>query len=102
MPNKRQHLQCGMAALEMAQLLRAHWTHLATANVGNLRYKEFVQVCVRVRHPSLHSVPTDHEPCAQIAVDWRQISEPLDNVFWVHLMGERLDCRSMPRDLFHM
>ena len=90
MPNKRQHLQCGMAALEMAQLLRTHWTHLATADTGNLRYKEFVQVCAWIVVTSVHALPAYHNPNPQIAVDWRQISEPLDNVFWVHLMGECL------------
>jgi tetratricopeptide (TPR) repeat protein len=74
--NRRQHLQCGFAILEMAQALRREWALGAPTVVpGAFSSKP-------------HGAPHEFgwRDLMDIAVKWRQFSEPNDPVFWIDYM----------------
>ena len=65
--------------------------HLLNSNKLLQRYQHVTHSATRVLNSSLPSAYTNanRRMHAQVAVEWRQLSEPLDNVFWVHLMGKK-------------
>ena len=74
--NRRQHLQCGFAILEMAQTLRREWAAEETTLVSG----EFSSKPYREAHEF------GWRDLMDIAVKWRQFSEPNDPVFWIDHM----------------
>ena len=75
--NRRQHRQCGYAILEMAQTIRREWR------------QEKPTICsgkVSSSHELGHAHPFGWRDFFDIAVKWRQFSEPNDPVFWIDNM----------------
>eukprot|EP01133_Synstelium_polycarpum_P009737 gene9737-11372_t len=72
--NSRQHLQCGMAAIEIAQTLKRIWS------CGNP--SSFV-ACGASSSVGGGDHPFGWRDLYDIAVRWRQFSEPNDPVWWV-------------------
>jgi hypothetical protein len=72
--NKRQHKMCGFAVLEMSQKLKIFWKNnslILNGNCSSLQNFEHV---------------FGYRDLMDIAVKWRQISEPNDPVFWIDLL----------------
>jgi tetratricopeptide (TPR) repeat protein len=76
--NRRQHLQCGFAILEMAQAIRDDWyaPNGATVEVSGLSSSK----PYNVKHTF------GWRDFYDIGVKWRQFSEPNDPVFWIDYM----------------
>jgi tetratricopeptide (TPR) repeat protein len=93
-PNKRQHRMFGLSVLEMAQELRYHITKLQKGELGLLisddqtSNKSFEQFKSCNQYNNNETCPSGMHIFGwrdffDIAVKWRQISEPNDAVFWL-------------------
>src|SRR3546814_573106 len=85
-PNARQHRMFGLAALEIAQLLRGHLLGLLRG-AGPASVPSACSSSERVNRAQ----PTHQlgwRDLADIAVRWRQISEPNDAVWWIDRLPE--------------
>eukprot|EP00741_Cyanophora_paradoxa_P021213 tig00000237_g20474.t1 len=81
--NRRQHRALGLAAIEMAQTLRAHWEQARgrAGRAGAGRAEQFGPGASKA-HVRL-GLPFGWRDFFDIAVRWRQYSEPNDPVWWV-------------------
>ncbi|GAM26964.1 hypothetical protein SAMD00019534_101390 [Acytostelium subglobosum LB1] len=80
LPNARQHLQCGLAALDIAQTLTPVWESL---------FEEAGSVVTRHQVGANQSSHSNQQhtfgwrDLFDVAAKWRQFSEPNDPVWWV-------------------
>eukprot|EP01041_Mallomonas_annulata_P007228 gene7228-14744_t len=90
MPNERQHRQFGLCALQMAQALRRHVKLLKEGEEGllvpdvsasSVNYIGFIP-----SKKALGYHVFGWRDLLDIAVRWRQLSEPLDRVWWIDRM----------------
>jgi len=86
LPNRRQHRMAGLAILEMAQALRLCWRQTP---VGASDRVPPTPLRVPDQRASLtaEAHPFGWRDLFDIAVRWRQISEPNDPVWWVDLLS---------------
>lgn len=88
--NARQHRMFGLASLELAQLVRRHWCSLKSGGLGEMvpdagssawRPPSSEGDVARRRVVGVH--PVGYRDVFDIAVRWRQLSEPNDPVWWI-------------------
>lgn len=88
--NSRQHRMFGLASLELAQLVRGHWDSIKAGGAGAMVPDEGSSTwrprsaggkgpggAVAGRHP------VGYRDLFDVAVRWRQLSEPNDPVWWI-------------------
>ncbi|KAK1269258.1 hypothetical protein QJS04_geneDACA006309 [Acorus gramineus] len=109
MSNRRQHRMAGLAALEVAQKVSKFWRSLQGTNKNTKKSRKKDKVVT----PSMNrggagcstsglsepSTPNERSTSGRsmmswqdvynIAVKWRQISEPCDPVVWINKLGEQ-------------
>lgn len=89
--NSRQHRMFGLASLELAQLVRKHWDSLkaggAGAMVPDAGSSKLGPRPVGGRSPAAGGGAAEHpigyRDLFDVAVRWRQLSEPNDPVWWI-------------------
>jgi hypothetical protein len=79
--NQRQHRMAGLAVLEMAQALRRHWTASEHTSTPPLSVEDGRASAGQPAHAF------SWRDLFDIAVRWRQVSEPNDPVWWVDLLS---------------
>lgn len=89
--NARQHRMFGLAVLEIAQLVRGHWDDLRSGGTGVLvpdggssAWRKSSTTAARAvsRDPKAGH-PMGYRDVFDVAVRWRQLSEPHDPVWWI-------------------
>lgn len=88
--NSRQHRQFGCAALELSQVLRSHWISLCNGASGVYCHNDSSSNLEELKS-LLDSNDFDDNDCHalcyrdvfDIALLWRQNSEPFDPVYWI-------------------
>ena len=88
--NSRQHRMFGLASLELAQLVRKHWDSLRSGGTGAMvpdaGSSEWDPRSVGGRSPAGGGAgehPVGYRDLFDVAVRWRQLSEPNDPVWWI-------------------
>ena len=85
-PNARQHRMFGLAVLEIAQLLRNHLLGILHQTGPSMVPTNCSSKAGIDRSASTHRL--GWRDLADIAVRWRQISEPNDTVWWIDRLPE--------------
>lgn len=88
--NARQHRMFGLASLEVAQLVLSHWDSVkaggAGAMVPDAGSSAWQPRSIAARLPAGGGVarhPAGYRDVFDVAVRWRQLSEPNDPVWWI-------------------
>ena len=94
LPNERQFRQFGLAVTEIAQVVKDHWGRIRRGEEGLSLPNQSSSRSTGKHQPSQSQSPSASEPAGgshpmecrdvfDIAVRWRQISEPNDPVWWI-------------------
>lgn len=87
--NARQHRMFGLASLELAQLVRRHWDSVKAGGTGAMVPDQGSSTFVKPSGRSsagkggLGGHPVGYRDLFDVAVRWRQLSEPNDPVWWI-------------------
>lgn len=85
--NSRQHRMFGLASLELAQLVRKHWDNIKAGSAGAMVPDAGSSTWQpRSRVPAgarAGQHPVGYRDLFDVAVRWRQLSEPNDPVWWI-------------------
>lgn len=85
--NTRQHRMFGLASLELAQLVRQHWDSVKAGGAGAMVPDTGSSTWQpRGRIPAFRGAgehPVGFRDLFDVAVRWRQLSEPNDPVWWI-------------------
>ena len=87
--NQRQWRQFGMAVLSVAQEIQDWWQRLSSSSKSeNKREKKEIHrsTLPDEARSSLPNAPFTYRDIADVAVRWRQVSEPNDPVWWIDLL----------------
>lgn len=87
LPNCRQHYMFGLAALQMAQAVGSHVS--ASAEASLTRTQGDLQDATGVAASRSGRVSFSWRELIDVAVLWRQVSEPNDPVWWIDLMPKK-------------
>ena len=79
--NEKQHKQSGIAILQMAQVAQHYWNACKTGEI--LQTHDNCKSATQIQHSFCWRDFFD------IAVSWRQISEPSDPVWWIDMLCEK-------------
>ncbi len=79
--NSRQHRMFGLASLELAQLVRRHWDSLKAGGAGAMVPDAGSSKPAAGGGAGEH--PVGYRDLFDVAVRWRQLSEPNDPVWWI-------------------
>lgn len=95
LPNARQHRMFGLASLEVAQLVRRHWVSVKAGEAGAMVRESGSSLWRPTRQggggspegrgggEGLGMRPVGYRDVFDVAVRWRQLSEPNDPVWWI-------------------
>ena len=96
LPNARQHRMFGLASLEVAQLVRGHWDSIKAGGAGTMvpdagsstwQPRRSGGGIVKAPGSAVGSGsgrhPLGYRDLFDVAVRWRQLSEPNDPVWWI-------------------
>ncbi|CAM9274638.1 unnamed protein product [Scytosiphon promiscuus] len=87
--NARQHRMFGLASLELAQLVRRHWDDIKAGGTGAMVPDQGSSMWVEPSRRSsaggggVDGHPVGYRDLFDVAVRWRQLSEPNDPVWWI-------------------
>lgn len=88
--NARQHRMFGLASLELAQLVRGHWDSVKAGgagamvpNSGSSTWKSVSGGSKGAGATGAAEHPVGYRDIFDVAVRWRQLSEPNDPVWWI-------------------
>ncbi|CAB1105083.1 unnamed protein product [Ectocarpus sp. CCAP 1310/34] len=85
--NSRQHRMFGLASLELAQLVRRHWDSVKAGGTGAMVPDAGSSRSVAGKLPEggggVRGHPVGYRDLFDVAVRWRQLSEPNDPVWWI-------------------
>lgn len=85
--NSRQHHMFGLASLELAQLVRRHWDSVKAGGTGAMVPDAGSSRSVAGKLPAggggVGGHPVGYRDLFDVAVRWRQLSEPNDPVWWI-------------------
>lgn len=85
--NSRQHRMFGLASLELAQLVRRHWDSVKAGGTGAMVPDAGSSRSVVGKLPAggggVGGHPVGYRDLFDVAVRWRQLSEPNDPVWWI-------------------
>lgn len=88
--NSRQHRMFGLASLELAQLVREHWDSIKAGgpgamvpNAGSSTWQLPSAGENLLRGTEAERHPVGYRDLFDVAVRWRQLSEPNDPVWWI-------------------
>lgn len=99
--NSRQHRMFGLASLELAQLVRGHWDNIKAGGAGAM-VPDAGSSTWEPRRPGGGKIkapggaagvgpgqhPVGYRDLFDVAVRWRQLSEPNDPVWWIDRLTE--------------
>lgn len=87
--NARQHRMFGLASLELAQLVRTHWESIKAGGTGAMVLDQGSSTWIPPSKRTaagglgLREHPVGYRDLFDVAVRWRQLSEPNDPVWWI-------------------